>query len=73
MLLYRKSKKDFIKVDDYADIKIGSIVKVYSEKSERFINKMPYFVSAITNENIVLDSNGKKLNYNISSRDLTLV
>lgn len=72
MLLYMKSKKDFIKVEDYATVRIGSIVKVYSEKSERFINKTPYFVSAIGEDDIVLDSNGKKLNYNISSRNLSL-
>ena len=72
MKLYRKNKKDFERVDNYADIKVGNIIKVYSEKSDKFINKIPYFVSSIVGDDIVLDSEIKKLNFNISTETLSL-
>ena len=72
MKLYRKTKRDFIQVIDYSDIKVGSIVKVYSEKSAKFITNTPYFVSAITNDSILLDSGTSKLNFNIIREDLSL-
>ena len=72
MKLYRKNKKDFERVDNYADIKVGNIIKVYSEKSEKFINKIPYFVSSIVGDDIILDSEIKKLNFNISTETLSL-
>lgn len=72
MKLYRKSKKDFILVNNYSDIKVGAIIKVYSEKSDKFINKIPYFVSNIIGDDITLDSTVKKLNFNISTETLTL-
>ncbi len=72
MKLYKKNKTDFTRVEDYTDIKVGNIVKVYSEKTDKFINKLPYFVSAILENDIVLDSGTKKLNFNIRSEDLSL-
>ena len=72
MKLYRKNKKDFERVDNYADVKVGNIIKVYSEKSDKFINKIPYFVSSIVGDDIVLDSEIKKLNFNISTETLSL-
>ena len=72
MKLYRKNKKDFERIDNYADIKVGNIIKVYSEKSDKFINKIPYFVSSIVGDDIVLDSEIKKLNFNISTETLSL-
>ena len=72
MKLYKKNKKDFVRVDDYSEVKVGTIIKVYSEKSEKFINKIPYFVSSILGDNITLDSDAKKLNFNISTETLSL-
>ena len=72
MKLYKKNKKDFVRVDDYSEIKVGTIIKVYSEKSEKFINKIPYFVSSILGDDITLDSDAKKLNFNISTETLSL-
>jgi hypothetical protein len=72
MKLYKKTKRDFIQVNDYNDIKIGSIVKVYSEKTAKFINNTPYFVSAIGKDTIVLESGVSRLNFNINSEDLSL-
>ena len=72
MKLYKKNKKDFVRVDDYSEVKVGTIIKVYSEKSEKFINKIPYFVSSILEDDIILDSDAKKLNFNISTETLSL-
>jgi hypothetical protein len=72
MKLYKKNKKDFVRVDDYSEVKVGTIIKVYSEKSEKFINKIPYFVSSILGDDITLDSDAKKLNFNISTETLSL-
>lgn len=72
MKLYKKNKKDFVRVDDYSEVKVGTIIKVYSEKSEKFINKIPYFVSSILGDDIILDSDAKKLNFNISTETLSL-
>ena len=72
MKLYIKNKKDFTRVDDYADVKVGKIVKVYSERSEKFINTVPYFVIGILGDNIALESSAKRLNFNIRSETLSL-
>ena len=73
MKIYIKHKKDFEKITDYSNIKIGQIVKLYSEKTGDFINKKaPYFVSSINDNTITLESGSKRLNFNITSENLTV-
>lgn len=71
MKLYRKYKKTFEPIDDYSTISIGSIVKVFSEKTNRFIDKVPYFVAGVMSDNIILESDGKRVNFSISNKTLT--
>ena len=72
MKLYIKHKKDFVPVEDYGNVRIGAIIKVYSDKTDTFINKVPYFVSGISDNDITLDTGVKKLNFNIRSEALSL-
>ena len=55
MRLYRKEKKDFILIEDTSSIKIGNIVKVFSEKTNKFVSKAPYFVHRIDGSRIYLE------------------
>lgn len=47
MKLFKKIKKDFLEIVDYGDLRVGDIVKIYSETSNKFISKHPYFITKI--------------------------
>ena len=73
MKIYIKRKTDFEQINDYTEVKIGQIVKLYSEKTGEFINKKsPYFVSSVSDTVITLESGSKRLNFNIISESLML-
>ena len=48
----KKIKKDFIEIANYDDLKVGDIVKIFSEGSNKFISKHPYFINGVDSKTI---------------------
>lgn len=71
MSLYLKVKKDFVEVSDYSSIKVTDMVKVYSNKSNKFISKSAYLVKNIHNNQIILeDMMGHSIIFDIDTHKL---
>ena len=70
--LYRKEKKEFVLVEDVTSIKVGNIVKVFSEKSNKFINKEPYFVHKIEGSKIQLQQSNRLCVYDTEANCFSL-
>ena len=72
MILYKKVKKEFIEINDLDSLKIGDIVKIYSETTNKFINKHLYFINKIDTDKLYCQnmSTMKELIFNKTEKSL---
>ncbi len=69
MKLYKKCKKEFVEAE-LSSIKVGDIVKLKSDKDNKFIIE-PSFITKVNDGNIILQSS--KSNYRFDGIRCTLV
>lgn len=50
MRLYKKIKKEFIPIDDLQNVKVGDIVKLKSEKDNKYITDASFVIKVNKNE-----------------------
>ena len=73
MKIFKKIKRQYERVHDIKTLKSGDIVNFFSERSDKFISKHPYFITSISESEIVgqqiLDA-GNGVVYDITTETL---